>query len=184
VGCRGRGGGRGSGGERVRGRGRREREREREREGVCTGRAGEWQHGGSEFQAANQHLVLFAAPSAAAMSDAEDIVGLAASDDERSEAPCAGNDSEGSSSSPELVCIGCDISSKSACPITRKQKESGDHRVAWGKQSSRLIKKRRPDGALKAIKLKRRCGKWCLLCHNISRKKCQHGRYRKAEQQK
>jgi hypothetical protein len=84
--------------------------------------------------------------------------------------PGRSDDSE--SESPELLCIGCGASSKDDCPVAKKLKKK--ERIAWGKASLR------GKGSSKR-KVKRRCGEWCLICHNIARKKIQSGKYKKAD---
>ena len=51
-------------------------------------------------------------------------------------------------SSPELFCVGCDISSKSDCPVEKLKKRKGidegtSIRVQWGKTSTRSVCGRR-----------------------------------------
>ena len=84
------------------------------------------------------------------------------------------------SSSPELDCIGCDISSKELCPIAvKKAKRDGqavpDVRVVWGKTTSRRITTRRG----KRVKVNRKTGVYCGLCANIVRKEVKKPSYAK-----
>ena len=77
----------------------------------------------------------------------EDFGGLASSGGEESEACSAAAGDE----SPELLCIGCDGSSKPMCPIGARKKEK--RRVEWAKTTMRRV---RVGGRKKAVK--RRCG--------------------------
>ena len=54
-------------------------------------------------------------------------------------------------SSPELYCVGCDISSKSECPIEKMKKRKGigdgtSTRIIWGKTSTRSVWKKGTKG--------------------------------------
>ena len=95
-----------------------------------------------------------------------DLGGLASSPE-----PCPSDGSE--SESPELQCIGCGAGSKDDCPVAKKLKKK--ERIVWGKATVRT------HGSGKHKERKRRCGEWCLICHNIARKKIQLGRYKKAD---
>ena len=54
-------------------------------------------------------------------------------------------------SSPELFCVGCDISSKSECPVEKIKKRKGigdgtSTRIIWGKTSTRSVWKKGKKG--------------------------------------
>ena len=95
-----------------------------------------------------------------------DLGGLASSPE-----PCPSDGSE--SESPELQCIGRGAGSKDDCPVAKKLKKK--ERIVWGEATVRTV------GSGKHKKRKRRCSEWCLICHNIARKRIQIGRYKKAD---
>ena len=58
-------------------------------------------------------------------------------------------------------------------PGREEAEEEG--RIVWGKATVRT------HGSGKHKKRKRRCGEWCLICHNIARRKIQLGGYKRAD---
>eukprot|EP00974_Lingulodinium_polyedra_P070540 6826284-Lingulodinium_polyedra.AAC.1 len=109
------------------------------------------------------------------MSDVER--GLLGSDPSGDEAAAGVGNRDDVSSSPELECIGCGVSSKVECPIAKRRKRDqqdgaqGFVRVQWGKTTKRKV--RSSKGSVK--RLVRRCGEWCQLCYNIGRQKMKWG---------
>ena len=111
--------------------------------------------------------VLCARPTMAAHRDIlglgggdEDAMG-SGSDGELSDAgrtEVAGDDVSVASSA-EMLCEGCDITSKNWCPIAKKKKLAFT-KVKWGKETKRKV--RANNGA--KVKRKVRCGHWCALC--------------------
>ena len=87
------------------------------------------------------------------------------------EAPAAedvGDESDGISSSAEMLCTACKCSSKSHDPIAKKKRLplSKATRLAWGKTTTRKIVNKR--GLMK--KIQRRCGEWCRYCFNVAQR--------------
>jgi len=102
--------------------------------------------------------------------DMEEILGaseLGAGSDEDFDAGQGGE----SDTSAELTCIGCDITSKSHCPVAKKKREPFT-KVKWGKQTSRRVK----DKFGKHRKKNVRCGSWCSLCVRLCDRKIKHDR--------
>ena len=70
-------------------------------------------------------------------------------------------------SSQELVCTGCQITSKAQDPVEAMKGDKGLKRKApWGKTSTRKVRCRRSGTKLRVI---RRTGDWCRVCYNIWR---------------
>ena len=88
-------------------------------------------------------------------------------------------------SSPELWCIGCDISSKTECPVQKMKRRKGsginedtNNQVAWGKTSTRSVWTGSGRRRKKVEKLKK-CGEWCSLCVVVSKKFLKKPRYKR-----
>lgn len=99
------------------------------------------------------------------VSDGEDFgAGLVATEGSGPE-DCELSDSNASmDESVELLCVGCEVSSKADCPIAVKKKVPPPRpRVVWGKQTSRKVKTKT---GRKVDKTKVRCGEWCANCMN------------------
>lgn len=92
---------------------------------------------------------------------------IAGSERERASAVA---DESRSDSSVEMMCVGCDISSKANDPVCKKKSSARVSKVKWGKETTRTVKKKGPDGTAVKIKRKVRCGSWCNMCaRNIER---------------
>ena len=83
-------------------------------------------------------------------------------------------------SSPELYCVGCDISSKSECPIEKLKKRKGigdgtNTLVVWGKTSPRSVWKKGRKGRRYKKKMFKKCGEWCSVCSAVAKKFLQKG---------
>ena len=86
-------------------------------------------------------------------------------------------------SSPELWCIGCDISSKTECPVQKMKRRKGinedtNTQVAWGKTSTRRVWTGRKSRR-KLVKKLKKCGEWCNLCVVVSKKFLKKQRYKR-----
>ena len=97
------------------------------------------------------------------------------------------------SSSPEIYCIGCSISSKSLDPVEEKRSKrkrdssaastsgaaptTASSRVQWGKTTTRKVRLREcPE---RRAKVRRTSGLWCRLCLNIARKMVKTEKFKK-----
>ena len=77
------------------------------------------------------------------------------------------------SDSPELVCCGCGSSSKKPDIVSVKKKIKNPPTTTWGKTTCRRLRSK--SGRI--VKLKRRCGGWCRLCFNNSRRWMKEKKY-------
>ena len=88
-----------------------------------------------------------------------------------------GGDGDSASESPMHICAGCDIASKTDCPVTIKKNptQSPMPKVKWAKTTTRRVLTK----SKRRVKKKQRCGEWCGGCHNLVRRWCGHKKYRK-----
>ena len=89
------------------------------------------------------------------------------------------SDAAASSSSREMFCTGCDISSKSPCPVAKKMNKhdkKGAKKVQWGKVTTRTVEKQNKTDN---NDVKVRCGSWCALCVRILAKRLKTDVYAK-----
>ena len=116
------------------------------------------------------------------------LLDLVASEDEAQLDPKSFDEDAGSiSDSPDLSCVACKRSSKSACPVAARKsalaEEGGaapnkmkeEVRVGWGKYTARKMKTR----SGRKVKARRRCGAWCRICANILKKTLKRKKYKK-----
>lgn len=99
------------------------------------------------------------------VSDGEDFgAGLVASEGSGQEDCELSEENASMDESVELLCVGCEVSSKHDCPIAVKKKVPPPRpRVLWGKQTSRKVKTK---SGRKITKTRVRCGEWCANCMN------------------
>ena len=113
-------------------------------------------------------------------SDSEDRRALGSPSGPEQDEESQANDKEesydngGDSSSQELDCVGCGLSSKDRCPVEKKRNKHTKVRIKWGKSTKRKYK----TSAGKTVTLVRVCGSWCRLCLNIARTWAKTKRYR------
>lgn len=84
----------------------------------------------------------------------------------------AAGDDVSVASSAEMLCEGCDITSKTWCPAAKKKKLPFT-KVKWGKETKRKVKA--SNGA--KVKRKVRCGHWCALCVRNTERWLKHKKY-------
>ena len=91
-------------------------------------------------------------------------------------------------SSPELHCVGCDISSKADCPVGKlmKKRKHGDNsevakaaKVQWGKTSTRSVWRTSKKGRRYKKKVLKKCGEWCGVCSTVAKKFLTRGKYKR-----